>query len=91
MTGDQMFLTSERAVLTCIETTFSQQIADAELQLAQLPADGPEHDQVNLRLGELHRAIHRFHYLMGMLSEKGPAKPSPHFAIGIRGIAQNIQ
>ena len=86
-----MFLNSERAVLTCIETTISQQIADAELQLTQLPTDGAEHDQVNLRLGELRRATHRFHHLMCMLSEQGPATSSPHFVIGIRGIAQNMQ
>ena len=86
-----MFLTPERAVINRIGDVIRQQIADAELQLAQLPKDSPERDQVNLRLGELRRATHRFHHLIGMLSEQGPATSSPHFSVGIRGIAQNMQ
>ena len=86
-----MFLIPERAVLDGIETTISQQIADAELQLTQLPTDGAEHDQVNLRLGELRQATLRFQHLMGMLSEINLATPSPHFDIGIRGIAKNVR
>jgi len=86
-----MFLTPERTVINRIGDVIRQQVADAELQLAQLPTDDPEHDQVNLRLGELRRATHRIHHLMRKLSERAPATSSPHFVIGFRGIAQNMQ
>jgi len=82
-----MFLTPDREVVTQIGAAIARQVADAKSQLAQVPADSREHDQLVLRMHQLRQATNRFSHLMNTLREQGRVTPAPHFVVGLRGIA----